>query len=137
MSTAQLIQKRLAFIADCVAELRQLGQLDRLATDKVQERFFEHTLQIAIQAMLDVAYVLAAEHNLGEPDDHRQVFDRLVGAGWISATQGGTCRRMVAFRNVVVHRYLQVDLTILRRIVERDLDDLLGFVRAVRDRMPG
>jgi uncharacterized protein YutE (UPF0331/DUF86 family) len=44
---------------------------------------------------------------------------------------------MVAFRNVVVHRYLQVDLTILRRIVERDLDDLLGFVRAVRDRMPG
>ncbi len=137
MSVAHLVQKRLAFITDCVAELRQLGELDRLATDKVQERFVEHTLQIAIQAMLDVAYALAAEHNLGEPADHRQVFNRLVGAGWISEAQGSTCRRMVSFRNVVVHRYLQVDLAILRRIVERDLDDLLGFVRAVRDRVSG
>lgn len=86
--------------------------------------------------MLDVAYAIASEHNLGEPTDHRQVFDRLAGAGWISTEQAALCRRMVAFRNVVVHRYLQVDLTILQRIVERDLDDLLGFVRSIRDRLP-
>lgn len=42
---------------------------------------------------------------------------------------------MVVFRNVVVHRCLQVDMAILRRIVERDLDDLLGFVRSIRDRL--
>jgi uncharacterized protein with HEPN domain len=35
---------------------------------------------------------------------------------------------------VVVHRYLQVDPRIVQGIVERDLDDLLGFVRTIRDR---
>ena len=134
MSSVNLIEKRLAFIVDCVAEIRQFGRLDRLRTDKVQERFVEHTLQIAIQAMLDIAYAIASDHNLGEPADHRQVFDRLEAAGWIPAATASLCRRMVAFRNVVVHRYLQVDVAILQRIVERDLDDLLGFVRCIRDR---
>ncbi|MBL8726124.1 MAG: DUF86 domain-containing protein [Planctomycetes bacterium] len=44
---------------------------------------------------------------------------------------------MVAFRNILVHRCLQVDVAVLQRIVERDLDDLLGFVRSIRDRLPG
>jgi uncharacterized protein YutE (UPF0331/DUF86 family) len=134
MSSAHLIEKRLAFIVDCVAEVRQLGRIDQLRTDKVQERFVEHTLQIAIQAMLDVAYAIASDHNLGEPADHRQVFDRLAAAGWITPALAALCRRMVAFRNIVVHRYLQVDVAILQRIVERDLDDLLGFARSLRDR---
>lgn len=137
MSSAHLVHKRLAFIADCVAEIRKLGRVDLLASDKVQERFVEHTLQIAIQAMLDVAYAIASDNNLGEPSDHRQVFDRLAAAGWITDAQCALCRRMVAFRNVVVHRYLQVDVTILQRIVERDLEDLLGFVRSIRDRVGG
>ena len=56
-------------------------------------------------------------------------------AGWITLELAAWCRRMVAFRNVVVHRYLQVDTRIVQSIVERDLDDLLVFVRAIRDRM--
>ncbi|HEX5053512.1 MAG TPA: DUF86 domain-containing protein, partial [Planctomycetota bacterium] len=107
----------------------------RLRDDKVQQRFVEHTLQIAIQAMLDVGFAIAAEHNLGEPTDNRQVFERLATAGWITPTMRDTCRRMVSFRNIVVHQYLQVDVAILQKIVERDLDDLLTFVRVIRDRL--
>lgn len=135
MKASDLVTKRLAFIADCVAEIRQLSQVERLPTDKVQRRFVEHTLQIAIQAMIDVAFAIASEHNLGEPEGNRQVFDQLAGAGWIGEKMAGLCRRMVSFRNVVVHRYLQVDPRIVQRIVERDLDDLLGFVRAIRARL--
>jgi uncharacterized protein YutE (UPF0331/DUF86 family) len=135
MKVSHLVAKRLAFVTDCVAEIRQLGHVEHLLTDKVQQRFVEHTLQIAIQAMIDVAFAIAAEQNLGEPEGNRQVFDRLAGAGWITEAMADLCRRMVAFRNVVVHRYLQVDPRIVQGIVERDLDDLLGFVRAIRDRL--
>jgi uncharacterized protein YutE (UPF0331/DUF86 family) len=131
-----LIRKLLAFLVDSVAEIRQLAQVDRLSTDKVQLRFVEHTLQIAIQAMIDIAFTIAAQHNLGEPDDSRQAFDRLAGAGWIEAGMRDTCRRMVSFRNIVVHRYLQVDPSIVKQIVERDLDDLLAFAKVIRDRTP-
>lgn len=135
MSSKHLIGKRLAFVTDCVAEIRRLADVGKLRDDLVQQRFVEHTLQIAVQAMLDVAFAVGSEHTLGEPGDNRQAFDRLCAAGWITSTMRDTCRRMVAFRNVVVHRYLQVDVGILCRIVERDLDDLLAFVRAIRDRL--
>lgn len=135
MNPGHLVTKRLAFIADCVAEIRQLADPEQLPVDKVQQRFVEHTPQIAIQAMLDVAIAVAAEHNLGEPADARQAFERLVSSGWIGRPMYETCRRMVSFRNIVVRRYLQVDPRIVQRIVERDLDDLLAFVRLIRDRV--
>ncbi|MBM4063913.1 MAG: DUF86 domain-containing protein, partial [Planctomycetes bacterium] len=109
MNASHLVTKRLAFVVDCVAEIRQLARIELLPTDKVQQRFVEHTLQIAIQAMIDVAFAIASELNLGEPEDNRKVFDRLAGAGWITPAMAELCHRMVAFRNVVVHRYLQID----------------------------
>lgn len=134
MNPSHLIAKRLAFVVDCIAEIRQLGKPGALRDDMVQQRFVEHTLQIAIQAILDVAFAIVSENNLGEPSENRQVFDRLAAAGWITPAMRDTCRRMVAFRNIVVHRYLQVDVAVLEQIVVRDLDDLLAFVRAIRDR---
>ena len=135
MSSSHLVTKRLGFVVDCVAELRQLAKPAQLLNDKVQQRFVEHTLQIAIQALLDVAFAIASEHNLGEPTENRQVFDRLAAAGWLTPAMRDTCRRMVSFRNIVVHRYLQVDTRILEQILVRDLDDLLAVVRVLRDRL--
>ena len=58
----------------------------------------------------------------------------VVEAGWISPEQALTLRRIVGFRNVLVHRYIEVDGGVVRSIVERHLDDLLEFVRIVRIR---
>jgi uncharacterized protein YutE (UPF0331/DUF86 family) len=135
MNDRHLVEKRLAFIRECVADIRRDAKPDQLEHDTVQRRFVEHTLQIAIQSMLDVAFAIAAQEVLGEPADHRQVFDRLSATGWIDPSLRDVCRRMVAFRNIVVHRYLQVDVRILRSIVERDLHDLLAFVSAIELRL--
>jgi uncharacterized protein YutE (UPF0331/DUF86 family) len=43
--------------------------------------------------------------------------------------------RMAGFRNVVVHMYQDVDLAIVRDVVEHRLDDLLDFVAAIRQRL--
>ena len=55
MTDADLLEKKLAFIETCVRELRQLSQPERIAHDIREERFVAHTLQIAIQAALDIA----------------------------------------------------------------------------------
>jgi len=135
MNSSHLIAKRLAFVVDCIAEIRLLAKPGRLQDDKVQQRFVEHTLQIAIQAILDAAFAIVSENNLGEPAENRQVFDRLAGAGWITPAMRDTCRRMVAFRNIVVHQYLQVDVRIVEQILVRDLDDLLELVRTIRNKL--
>lgn len=55
MTDAPLVEKKLALIETCVADLRRLARPEMLVTDVREERFAEHTLQIAIQAALDVA----------------------------------------------------------------------------------
>jgi uncharacterized protein YutE (UPF0331/DUF86 family) len=43
---------------------------------------------------------------------------------------------MVGFRNILVHGYGDVDLSIVRDVLENHLDELLQFAAVVRSRLP-
>lgn len=135
MTDAELVAKKLAFIETCVRELRALVRPSAIATDLREERFAAHTLQIAIQAALDVASHIASDERLGEPDTNRQLFDLLVRAGWLPAPLAETMQKMAGFRNVVVHGYQGLDKAILADIVANRLGDLLDYVSAIRGRL--
>jgi len=72
---------------------------------------------------------------LGEPRTNRELFDLLARGGVISTQLAGTLKNMAGFRNILVHGYQDVDLAIVRDIVERRLDDLLAFVGVIRGRL--
>ena len=135
MTDRDLLLKRLAFIDTCVVELKTLARPDLLATDVRERRFVEHTLQLAIQSALDAASHIISERSLGEPLTNREVFERLVGDGWLAAEQVPALRDMAGFRNVLVHGYTAVDLGIVRRVLEQHLDDLTRFTASVRARV--
>jgi hypothetical protein len=50
-----LVAKKLALIETYVRELQTLARPDQMELDVREERFDEHTLQLAVQAALDVA----------------------------------------------------------------------------------
>jgi uncharacterized protein YutE (UPF0331/DUF86 family) len=129
-----LVAKRLAFIETCVQELRSLADPEEIRRDIRQERFVEHTLQIAIQAALDVAGHVVADERLGEPRTNRELFELLERYDWIPADLSSSLRKMAGFRNILVHGYETVDLTVVEEIVKHHLEDLLRFVSAMRDR---
>lgn len=135
MTDPALVAKKLAVIETAVADLRRLARPDALAHDVREQRFVEHTLQIAIQAAIDIASHIVSDERLGEPDTNRQLFDLLMRGDWLSSELAETMKRMTGFRNVLVHGYQAVDLAIVRDIVERRLDDLLAFVEVIRRRM--
>jgi uncharacterized protein YutE (UPF0331/DUF86 family) len=64
VTDVELIEKKLAFIETCVRELRTLSTPALIAADLREERFAAHTLQIAIQAALDVASHIAADDRI-------------------------------------------------------------------------
>lgn len=132
---ARLIEKRLAWIEAGCERLRRLAKPDRLADDEVQRAFVEHNLQTAIQAAIDIATLILGERKLGEPDSTRSMFRLLVNDGWVTNEQADVWRRIVGFRNIVVHRYLDVDPAIVRAVLVGNLDDFGRFVRSVRDRL--
>ena len=135
MVDRDLLLKKLAMIETCTSELERLARLDRIEHDVREERFVVHTLQLAIQAALDVAAHIVADRRLGEPETNRALFDLLAADGWIARPLTGRLRDMAGFRNVVVHGYETVDLRIVRDIVEHRLTDLGELVAAVRARL--
>ena len=135
MTDKELIAKKLALIETCVHQLRELARPAAIATDVREERFVEHTLQIAIQAALDVASHIVSDERLGEPRTNRELFDLLERRAWVTPALAATMRRMVGFRNILVHGYEVVDVGIVVEIVERGLDDLIAFVAAIRARL--
>lgn len=135
MTDPDLVAKKLAFIETCVRELRQMSRLDRIAEDVREERFVAHTLQIAIQAVLDIASHIVSDERLGEPRTNRHLLDLLIDSGWLPRELAETMSAMVGFRNIVVHGYAVVDVNVLKDIVENHLDDLLTFVGAIRARL--
>lgn len=83
MTDTALVAKLLARLETYVHELRTLGRPESIATDVREERFLEHTLQLAIQAALDVASHIVSDDRLGEPSTNSQLFELLARHGWI------------------------------------------------------
>ena len=136
MTDPDLVAKKLALIETCVEQLRSLSRLENLRSDVREERFVEHTLQVAIQAALDVASHIVSDDRLGEPETNRELFDLLAGAGRIAAPLAATLRDMAGFRNVMVHGYQDVDLGVVEDVLRNHLGDLLAFVAAIRRQVP-
>jgi hypothetical protein len=77
MVDAELVEKKLAFIETCVDDIRRLANLELIESDIREERFVSHTLQLAIQAALDVASHLVSDMRSGS-------CSRYYTKGWVS-----------------------------------------------------
>ena len=137
MTDADLVAKKLAQIETYVRELRTLADPALIEVDLREERFVEHTLQIAVQAALDVASHIASDERWGEPRTNQELFELFARHGWIDADLANALRSAVGFRNVLVHGYASIDKAVVRDVLENHLPDLIAFVAAVRARMNG
>lgn len=135
MTDQDLVAKKLALIETSVRELRTLARPDEIQRDVRELRFVAYTLQIAIQAALDVAAHIVTDERLGEPRTNRDLFDLLERYGWVPPELATSLRDMVGFRNIVVHGYERVNGAIVEEIVRNHLDDLLDFVSAIRAKL--
>jgi uncharacterized protein YutE (UPF0331/DUF86 family) len=135
MTDPELVAKKLAFIETCVRDLQTLARPERISDDLREERFVEHTLQLAIQAALDIGSHIVSDERLGEPETSRDVFRLLGRAGGVPPDLLSRLEQMAGFRNVIVHLYQEVDLGLVRDVVENHLGDLLEFVAAIRRKL--
>jgi uncharacterized protein YutE (UPF0331/DUF86 family) len=84
-------------------------------------------LQRACESSIDAAMHLVRVRRLGIPQETREAFVMLEGAGLISQDLADRLKRMVGFRNVAIHDYQKLNLDIVRSIVVDRLDDFLEF----------
>ena len=122
--------------------LRDLTCLDALSSDEFKSdlktrRFTERTLQIAIEAMLDIAHHIISDERFREPDSYADAFAVLVENGVLDEDFLDTAKRMAQFRNKLVHGYESIDPDIVYAIATVNRGDVEGFLDRVRSWMRG
>ena len=135
MTDEELLLKRLAFIETCLRDLRTLAHPEAIEVDVKERRFIEHTLQVCIQAVQDIASHIVSDERLGEPKYNSDLLNLLVGAGWLPNDLAPPLRAAIGFRNVLVHGYTDVDPAVVRDVLEHHLSDIEAFVHHVRGRL--
>lgn len=107
--------------------LKSLDEKDNsLFTDAIKYR-----MQVAIEICINMAEHIVAGQNLGKPEFARELFPLLVKEDIIKKDLADKLGKAVGLRNVLVHMYMEVDLTILAYAATIGLNDLRDFAVAI------
>jgi len=85
----------------------------------------------ACQASIDMAMHVVAERHLGVPQSNAEAFALLEKAGIIGAPLAKSLRGMAGFRNIAVHQYEELDMEVLRWVVESGHRDWIHLGEAL------
>ncbi len=131
-----VLLNKAATIERCVARAREeyAAANGQFATDFSRQDAAILNIQRACEATLDIGNHLVRLNRLGIPQSARAVFDLLAQSGWIDEDLANRLKNMVAFRNIAVHDYRNLQLPITENIICHHLDDFLAFTRAVLTR---
>lgn len=86
-------------------------------------------IERACQAAIDLAMHVVARDHLGVPQSSADAFRLLAAAGRITPDTVRAMAAMTAFRNIAVHEYQELDLTVLRAIAESRWTSLVAYAR--------
>ncbi|MFM8986263.1 MAG: type VII toxin-antitoxin system HepT family RNase toxin [Planctomycetia bacterium] len=129
MADDVVIQK-LASIDRCLAAVRRYVANDhaRLDDPMVLDAVVLN-LQRACEQAIDAACREVSRRGLGVPTDSADAFTMLERDSILLPTVADRMRRMVGFRNVVVHEYRRIDPAVVRTVVGHRLGDFEALCR--------
>ncbi len=87
----------------------------------------------AVQVVIDLAVSACVRLGLASPPTYADAFRLLADAGVIPDDLAGRLARAAGFCNLVVHAYGRLDLARVHAAATTGPDDLLAFLRALRD----
>jgi uncharacterized protein YutE (UPF0331/DUF86 family) len=133
MVDSHVIVARIDKIRECVSKLQGLAALeeDAFLGDSSATDSAERNMQIAIQAVIDIGNHIVADMDLGSPKDYKDIFHVLGKHKIISETLAEKVISMTGLRNVLVHDYLEVDRSLIYRMIKNELGDFDEFISAV------
>jgi uncharacterized protein YutE (UPF0331/DUF86 family) len=124
-----LLRRKLAELSEYVTQVSEYRDLtaERYRADWKTQRIIERTLQMAIEACLDVASHVLTDRGLRPPSTYSETFEILMEAGLMSPDLGRVMVEMTGFRNVIVHEYTRIDADVVVRILREHLGDFRRF----------
>lgn len=113
-----------------LVRLTALSREDFLA-DFTKVESAKHLFQVAVECCLDVSNHIIASERFRSPKNYAESFEILTEQGIFPSTFLPTLRRMVQFRNRLVHLYWEIHAEIIYEILQKNLGDFDIFVKHI------
>jgi uncharacterized protein YutE (UPF0331/DUF86 family) len=128
-----IILNKTAFIERCLKRIREdyIGYEAEFETSLLRQDAILLNLQRTCEASIDLAAHVIRLKKLGLPQNSRDVFVLLQEAQLIDSELSQNLQRMVGFRNIIVHNYQELNLELVRNLIEKRLVDFELFTAAM------
>ena len=138
MSEIRILDK-VASVERCVQRAREdyFKDPNTFADDYTRQDAAVLNILRACESCIDIGNIIIKREGLGLPRSNGEIFELLAQAGWVPAELSRDLKRMVGYRNIVVHAYTDLQLPVTVSVIETRLDDLLAFTRAVLSGLSG
>ena len=132
MVRPEVLRKRLQKLGDYLAFLDRCRDysLEEFLAEPQRYGSVERFLQLSIEAVNDIGSHVIADEDYGVVNraadiprllEQQNIIDAHVRDRWI---------RMIGFRNILVHDYLDVDRTIVYEVLQNNVVDLRNLMKA-------
>ncbi len=110
----------------------QKYQYDEIENDLEKIWAIEHGLQICIQVVMDIGNHILASIGENQVEDYTDIIDKLGKCKIIPPQFANKIRGMAGFRNILVHRYAEVDLKTVYDLLQNRLDDFMQYIAYIQ-----
>jgi uncharacterized protein YutE (UPF0331/DUF86 family) len=116
-------------------DLRYLENKDFDSPDFESVQAVKYSLQEIIEECLDIANHVIAARELGRAEDYSEMFEVLGETGVIEEKLADDLADMAKFRNLLVHRYGDIENEELQRILKEDLQDIREYMNQIDEKL--
>ncbi len=135
MPDPDVVLAKIGNIQRCLRRIKDVTGNDPASLDEIDKQdIFILNLQRTIEAVIDIASHIIASEGLGLATTLKEHFALLRDAGIIDYGMMKKMQSMVGFRNIAVHNYSEIDLDILKSILQKHLKDIEDFYTKIGKR---
>lgn len=128
-----VVERRLRALSDALDDLNRLHDVDAdgFRADPIVRAAAERLLQVSVDLAVDVNAHLAAGVLGRAPTTGRESFGAMAEAGILSPGLADLLAPAAGLRNVLVHRYVDIDVHLVTRAVADILDLMPRYIGEV------
>jgi len=130
----EVVRKKLIHLEGFISDLDKYKdlKLENLISDKKLSRFLERTIQLSLEAILDIGRHIISDERLGNPELNSEVIE-ILAINNIIKDNVDDYIKMAKYQDSLIYDYMGLDSEILLTIIKTNISDLKAIFKWYED----